>query len=278
MVKCKSVIKNLLLAAVPILVYNFGNYVFAVCFYTIFPEDFAYNNYYMMDSVFCFLVMIVFSIWYLRLLRARGNPVVCRAEIPRMGLKLPIIVLGMGGLSSVWFIAANLMMQSVPMIEESLQSFDETWSTIGTEPYLFVLLSVVIFGPIVEELMFRGVIFRYLERIKPGWFPVVASGVCFGLWHGEPVQVVYAAVMGIIMGAVYLVVRDLRVTIAIHILNNFLSTLPPAIDTEIVQIVIYYASFVMIIPMLFILVQMLQQYRAAAREKPAEPALLQPVR
>lgn len=278
MVKCRSVIKNLLLAVVPILVYNLGNYVFAVFFYTIFPEDFAYNNYYMMDSMFCFLVMIVFSIWYLRLLRAGGNSVACRAEIPRMGLRIPIIVLGMGGLSSVWFIAANLMMQSVPMIEESLQSFDETWSTIGSEPYLFVLFSVVIFGPIVEELIFRGVIFRYLERIKPGWFPVVVSGVCFGLWHGEPVQVVYAAVMGIIMGAVYLVVRDLRVTIVIHILNNFLSTLPPAMDTEMVQIVIYYASFVMIIPMLFILVQMLRQYWAAAYEEPAKPALLQSVR
>ena len=264
MVKTKGIVKNLLLAAAPIFLYNFGNFVFAVFFYGIFPEDFAHSNYYMMDSMFCFLMMIVFSVWYFRLVRGRENPVKRGTKVPHMALRVPIIVLGMGGISSIWFIIADVLMQSVPMIEESLQSFDETWSTIGTEPYLFVLLSVVILGPIVEELMFRGVMFRYLEKLKPGWFPVVVTGVCFGLWHGEPVQVVYAVMLGLIMGAVYLVVRDLRVTIVIHILNNLLSTLPPAIDTPIVQSVIYYTSLIMIIPALYVLARMLKQYRATA--------------
>ena len=201
--KTKYIIKNLLLAITPIIIYNLSNLAFGILFYVIFPESYVDNNYYMMDSLFCLLVAIPFSIWVYRIIRHEENAVAKKAEISHIPLKVAIIVLGMGGISTLWFIIAENMLQSVTLIADSMQSFDEAWSTIGTEPYLYVLLSVVVLGPIVEELMFRGIMFHYLAKIRAGWFPVVISGITFGLWHGEPVQVVYTAVMGVMMGAVY---------------------------------------------------------------------------
>lgn len=264
LMKTKHITKNLLLAVVPIIIYNLSNLAIGILFYVIFPESYVDNNYYMMDSLFCLLIMIPFSIWFYRIVRRRENAAEKKTEISHMPLKIVIIVLGMGGISTLWFMIAENMLQSVTLIADSMQSFDETWSTIGAEPYLYVLLSVVVLGPIVEELMFRGIMFHYLAKIKAGWFPVVISGIAFGLWHGEPVQVVYTALMGVMMGAVYLVVRDLRVPIAIHVLNNFLSALPPAIDLPAIQNIIFYASLIMIIPTVYILTDMLKKDQAAA--------------
>lgn len=250
-------IKNLFLAALAIIIYDGFNELFFTGSYLLLPENLLENHYFMLDAIFCFLVQILFSIWLYQIYRRHHSTFT--APLTQQALSdIPVLVLGMGGLASIWFILVDLWLYSVPMVADSLQSFDDTWSSVETEAYIWVFLSVVIIGPIVEELMFRGIVFHYLENIKTGWFPILASGICFGLWHEEPVQVVYTAMMGIILGIIYASCRDLKVLIMIHMLNNFLSTLPPFLDTPAIQDAIYYLSFLAIIPSFLILRRMIK--------------------
>ncbi len=64
---------------------------------------------------------------------------------------------------------------------------------------LALLLGVV--GPITEELFYRGLLLRSLERRLPPLAALVASAVVFGAIHGQVVQFPGLVVAGLVFGA-----------------------------------------------------------------------------
>lgn len=83
------------------------------------------------------------------------------------------------------------------------------------------VLAVAVVGPIAEELTFRGGLMGGL--MKNGYSPKVAiivSALTFGIIHGNPVQVVFASIMGLILGWAYWRTGSLMPTILMHIANN----------------------------------------------------------
>ena len=89
------------------------------------------------------------------------------------------------------------------------------WLNEGTVVFLLVIVLVV--APVIEEVLFRGVILHRLA-VKWGLGPaiLVSSGV-FGLLH---VNFVGVGVLGIVMALLYVRTRTLIVPIACHVLNN----------------------------------------------------------
>ena len=211
----KQIIKNLGISLWAIVSYH----VMAVFIYLlgclVWTEDVVNEHYFMVDAWMCAVLLLLFSCWLHRAYQ-KQPPIEPDAESERAVYhKLPILALGLGGISILWLTFASTVMQNIPFITNSMERFDTTWSTIDNEAYIWVLLSVVVIGPIVEELLFRGLVFNYLEHIKTGWFPILVSGIAFGVWHGELVQVVYAAFMGIALGIIYSKTHSLKATIII---------------------------------------------------------------
>ncbi len=89
----------------------------------------------------------------------------------------------------------------------ALALLPEAWMTDYSE-YMDVLLSdgllpavsIVLMGPLAEELMFRGVIQTRLARAMPAWIAVVLQAVLFGVTHGTPIQMAYAFLIGLALG------------------------------------------------------------------------------
>lgn len=82
-------------------------------------------------------------------------------------------------------------------------------------------LSIALMAPIVEELLFRGAIMGHLQR--QGYSPrktIVVSALVFGLIHINPAQVVFAFLMGLLLGWIAWRTRSLIPVIAGHALNN----------------------------------------------------------
>ncbi len=131
-------------------------------------------------------------------------------KLPRKDIpKYALISIGMGGLSALWLIFADTILSSITLVKNSLQNFSQISESLNNEAYIFIFLSVILFGPIVEELLFRGLIFNEIDKIKGGAAPIILSGLLFGLFHREPVQVVYASILGIILGFVYSKTREI---------------------------------------------------------------------
>lgn len=86
-------------------------------------------------------------------------------------------------------------------------------------------ITVVIVAPLLEELIFRGII---LEGFLRNYSPVKAilwTNLLFGLAHMNPWQFVGAFLMGIFISWVYYKSRNLALPVFIHFINNLTSYL-----------------------------------------------------
>ena len=88
------------------------------------------------------------------------------------------------------------------------------------------ILTICLVGPVVEELCFREGVMGGLLRngVKP-WKAILVSAVLFGLIHFNPVQIVGAGLMGIILGIIYYKTGNIILATALHVLNNSVATL-----------------------------------------------------
>lgn len=81
----------------------------------------------------------------------------------------------------------------------------------------------VIIGPIVEELIFRKLM---IDRIR-GYgekTAIIFSAICFGLFHGNLTQFLFAGVVGLFLGYVYCKTGKVFHTIIMHMLLNATSS------------------------------------------------------
>lgn len=87
-------------------------------------------------------------------------------------------------------------------------------------PIVLVFLMLVVVGPVVEELLMRGILLRALAV---NWGPiagVLVSAVTFALLHGNRGQITYAFVPGIVFALVVLRTGSLGVSMVLHALIN----------------------------------------------------------
>ena len=66
---------------------------------------------------------------------------------------------------------------------------------------------------------------RWGSSIYGDRIAIIFSSVAFGLMHGNLYQIFYAALLGALLGYVYIRTRDVRYTIAIHAAVNFLGSI-----------------------------------------------------
>jgi len=81
-------------------------------------------------------------------------------------------------------------------------------------------LAIVVAGPIIEELCFRGIILNRLLTWTRTWVAVLIQALLFGIIHMNPFQSLYATLFGVALGYLYLRFRKLRFCIAGHMAFN----------------------------------------------------------
>jgi membrane protease YdiL (CAAX protease family) len=82
------------------------------------------------------------------------------------------------------------------------------------------ILRVVILAPIVEELIFRGVIFSGFQRIYPSFLAIFFSALLFALFHLNPWQLIPTFLLGLVLGFVRHRTGSLLAAIFTHALHN----------------------------------------------------------
>lgn len=101
---------------------------------------------------------------------------------------------------------------------------------IETTRYTTLLwFALVIAAPVFEEALFRGFLYEGLRRTKLGaWGTIVVTTLLWTLLHAaqyEPFFLTLIALIGILLGIARERTGSLYVPLAIHVLNNLLSTL-----------------------------------------------------
>jgi membrane protease YdiL (CAAX protease family) len=89
----------------------------------------------------------------------------------------------------------------------------------------WTILTTVVLAPVLEEMLFRGVVLESLRPRTGAVKAILISAAIFGLVHVNPPQVVNAFVMGVVMGYIYILTESLFSVIVIHAANNGLAYL-----------------------------------------------------
>jgi len=93
----------------------------------------------------------------------------------------------------------------------------------GLSDYLADILGVCVATPIVEETLFRGLLFAGLVQWVPAWLAALVSALLFSMWHAEPYRLVILGVMGLGFAFAYYRTGSLWVPIAMHATINWLA-------------------------------------------------------
>lgn len=95
-----------------------------------------------------------------------------------------------------------------------------------------ILLAVGVVVPFYEEFLFRGLIFKEIQKSSRLWVAVVLQGLLFGIFHLNWFQFIYTFPAGVIIGMVFLRYQSIWAPILIHLGWNSTSTLLSAILPE----------------------------------------------
>jgi len=107
----------------------------------------------------------------------------------------------------------------------TLPSYESDVNIFTNASFFIEFFSIVIVVPIMEELMFRGVILNRLLVNVPKWLAILISSILFGLMHmSDSLRMLSIAISSIWLALLYIRFRNLWLCIIVHMVNNFIAT------------------------------------------------------
>lgn len=176
-----------------------------------------------LNIVYAILALIVFGLWYHQVF---VKPFRDRQKKQPGGYSfhtiVSIILLGIG----LQYVTTLLTDALGVLSPEMISSYNEQMSSQGYDDLSVMLLVYsILLAPIVEELVFRGLVFRFARHAMPFWFANILQAALFGFVHLNLVQGIYAFVMGLFLGWVCHQGRGIKYSIPVHIVFNVIGCL-----------------------------------------------------
>lgn len=173
---------------------------------------------------------VVFVLWYG--FRKTGNPVRDVFPMRKFSLwLLPLLFLFFLGVQQ-WLTVIN---SGVEKVIPTPPWFWELFSKIFDNDFGFwsAFMKVVVIAPVVEELIFRGVIMHGLMRNYRAGTAIFYSGLLFALFHLNPWQFPATFMLGLLLGWLMIRTHSILLCIAGHAINNLLVLLTITYQEEI---------------------------------------------
>lgn len=130
------------------------------------------------------------------------------------------LLMGMATVGAI--IGLNLLFDLLGITTKS-----EAYQAVVEDQYsAYFIIGLICYGfitPIVEELLFRGIIYNYLKRFTTLKMAVILSAIFFGVYHMNLVQGTYAFLMGMLLAYGYEYFGEFKIPVLIHVMSNVLA-------------------------------------------------------
>ena len=133
-------------------------------------------------------------------------------------------VLAGAGIGVAMYFVIIGVLSCLPISDGALTSYGEASKGLMNQSVILAILGNIIAAPILEEIIFRGLIFDRLKKAMPVALAVIISSVMFGLAHGQIIWICYATFVGIVLAVIYHKTGSILPSIAAHMLLNGTST------------------------------------------------------
>ncbi len=202
--------------------YSLINPVNRAAFHSLFSvmlSDSEFNACIML--VYSLTVICIYGLWYYRNLGGCFLPKLKTTFHPLQFVGLLVLVPGMQFSTSYLISILSLIFPAW------LEQYEQLLDTAGLSQQLspLLLLYAVIIGPVAEELIFRGLTLRSIQRVFPFWLANIFQAILFGIYHMNWLQGCYAAVFGLVLGYVCEKGGSIYLSIFFHILYNLWGTI-----------------------------------------------------
>jgi membrane protease YdiL (CAAX protease family) len=175
---------------------------------------FTPDTVYLVSATAILITGVVFFLWYLKITQfeVKGN----YKKVLTVKNIAYITLLGIGS----QFFTSGGMTLIQPLFEQLFEDYAQIMEDIvGGNPIVVIIL-VTLVAPISEELIFRGVMLKKLQRVLPFLGANILQAAVFGIYHWNIIQGVYAFGLGILLGYVANKYRSLVASIILHIAVN----------------------------------------------------------
>lgn len=116
-------------------------------------------------------------------------------------------------------LALNIVIILMGLVETS-ETYKKVAEVQYGVPFALGLFLYGVAAPFTEELVFRGLIYNRLKKYYNVSLAVIVSALLFGAWHGNLVQALYGACMGILLAYVYERFNDFKIPCLFHAAAN----------------------------------------------------------
>ena len=139
----------------------------------------------------------------------------------------------------------SILLGLIPFPETMIEQYNETISLLvdTEEPFLLDLLGTAIVAPVLEEVVFRGLIFTRLRKGMALAVAFILTCLVFGLVHGNVIQFTYTAVVGALLLWGFLKHESILISIPMHVGFNsaaFLMGMMP--ENQLLQLSIVFTA------------------------------------
>lgn len=100
---------------------------------------------------------------------------------------------------------------------------------------IWILVYMVLVAPVMEEYIFRKLLVDRTVRYGQG-VAILTSALTFGLFHGNLNQFAYAFVLGLFLAYLYVRTGNIKITIALHMMVNFVGGFVSALVMKLIDL------------------------------------------
>ena len=156
-------------------------------------------------------------------------------------------------------IAGNNMI-TMSGLEQSSEAFVEVNEVLTAGSFGLQILGVGLLVPIVEELLFRGIIYKRMKEIMPTLQAGISCALLFGVLHANIVQGIYGFCIGILMCLVYERFHSLVAPILMHVSANLVVVLAAGFNVGYQSLTMFYLITLLMCVLVIVAVWMLEAY------------------
>lgn len=156
-------------------------------------------------------------------------------------------------------IAGNNMI-TMSGLEQNSESFAQVNEVLTAGSFGLQILGVGILVPIVEEILFRGIIFKRLGEMMPLVQAGIYSAFIFGLLHANLVQGIYGFFIGILMCLAYERFHSLMAPILMHVSANLIVVVAAGLNFGYQSLAMFYLVTALMCVLVIVAVWMLEAY------------------
>ncbi len=115
-------------------------------------------------------------------------------------------------------------------VAEFSESYQESAELLYAPSFPVQIVCLGIIYPVMEELLFRGLIFRRIRKNSIAFYAIISSALFFGAYHGNSVQMIYGTLCGIMLAYFCEKTGSMKAPIIGHIAMNMTAVIFTELD------------------------------------------------